>query len=145
MKPFSMQGESEPKSVNVQSLTAFFVQPTAKSAIAQSTSAISNIQLPYCPYSIAQQPPAPLIPPLVHWHGQTTRDHFLVLTYLVDANMTSHEGLYLLSVTCSPSALGMALQSANWFYVLSLSSAEEHPNTLLPILSSLQAKREHCS
>lgn len=66
MKPFSMQGESEPKSVNVQSLTAFFVQPPAKSAIAQSTSAISNIQLLYHPYSIAQQPPAPLIPPLVH-------------------------------------------------------------------------------
>lgn len=34
MKPFSMQEESEPKSVNVQSLAAFFVQPTAKSAIA---------------------------------------------------------------------------------------------------------------
>lgn len=125
-----------------RALLHFLVQPTAKSAIAQSPSAISNIQLPY---SIAQQPPVPLIPPLVLWHGQTTRDHFLVLTYLVDANITSHDRLYLLSVTPSPSALGMALQSANWFYVLSLSPSEEHPHTLLTILSSSQAKREHLS
>lgn len=50
-------------------LPRFLSQPTGKSAIPQATSAIimniSNIQLSSHHYSIAQEPPSPLIPPQV--------------------------------------------------------------------------------
>lgn len=53
-----------------RTLSHFLVQPMGKSAIAQATSAIFNIQLPYHYHSTAQQSLSLLIPPIVLWHDQ---------------------------------------------------------------------------
>lgn len=80
-------------------LLRFLSQPTGKSAIPQATSAIimniSNIQLSSHHYSIAQEPPSPLIPPQVTPRGcHPTWDHgFSVL----------------------PQPWDTALQFANWW------------------------------